>query len=225
MSCIGINAEPDALLRIAIQLQEDRPSFSQAGMAHVLSTMKLSRSKTSADRHLSYRQYGCNICGEGGEYETLVLDCPLFSRARITLDAWEIQHLSAGDVAILRPTEFHTQPKTPAGASTTAGNDTQRAANVDQVHIVPAQQEGPQQQAASRAEQQMQATTFHAEPAICRSRQALSASCAPQAAGDLGGVLSDDAAEAALDAALEGISEGRSLSCCTSFASHVCDTP
>jgi len=25
------------------------------------------------------RLYGINVCGEGGEYETLTLDCPLFS--------------------------------------------------------------------------------------------------------------------------------------------------
>lgn len=25
------------------------------------------------------RRYGINVCGEGGEYETLTLDCPLFS--------------------------------------------------------------------------------------------------------------------------------------------------
>ena len=24
------------------------------------------------------RSYGINVCGEGGEYETLTLDCPLF---------------------------------------------------------------------------------------------------------------------------------------------------
>ena len=23
-------------------------------------------------------QYGINVCGEGGEYETFTLDCPLF---------------------------------------------------------------------------------------------------------------------------------------------------
>lgn len=25
------------------------------------------------------RLYGSNVCGEGGEYETLTLDCPLFT--------------------------------------------------------------------------------------------------------------------------------------------------
>ena len=63
------------------------------------------------DAHDARRQYGCNICGEGGEYETLVLDCPLFKHACIVLDSWEIDHLSAGDVAILRPLSFHTEPK------------------------------------------------------------------------------------------------------------------
>lgn len=63
------------------------------------------------------RQYGCNICGEGGEYETLVLDCLLFKHACIVLDSWEIDHLSAGDVAILRPLSFHTEPKGAASDS------------------------------------------------------------------------------------------------------------
>ena len=58
------------------------------------------------------RLYGCNICGEGGEYETLVLDCALFTHARIVLGSWSIEHLSAGDVAILHPTDFHAEPKT-----------------------------------------------------------------------------------------------------------------
>ena len=30
------------------------------------------------------RRYGVNVCGEGGEYESLTLDCPLF-RKRIQL--------------------------------------------------------------------------------------------------------------------------------------------
>ena len=157
------------------------------------------------------RQYGCNICGEGGEYETLVLDCPLFSRARIILDAWDIEHLSAGDVAILRPTEFHTQPKTPAGASSTAECASKGASEAPQVHIVPCQERGPQQQPDSKAQQQMQAPAFHAEPAMYKSRHAMSVSCASQAVGDMKGMLSPDAAEAALDAALRSISEGRPL--------------
>ena len=26
------------------------------------------------------KQYGLNVCGEGGEYETFTLDCPLFHK-------------------------------------------------------------------------------------------------------------------------------------------------
>ncbi|EFJ40149.1 hypothetical protein VOLCADRAFT_32944, partial [Volvox carteri f. nagariensis] len=33
--------------------------------------------------------YGCNVCGEGGEYETLTLDCPVFTRGSIVLDEFE----------------------------------------------------------------------------------------------------------------------------------------
>jgi diphthine-ammonia ligase len=29
---------------------------------------------------LQQEQYELNVCGEGGEYETLTLDCPLFHR-------------------------------------------------------------------------------------------------------------------------------------------------
>lgn len=60
------------------------------------------------------RLYGCNVCGEGGEYETLVLDCPLFRHARISLDEWSIQRMSGGSlgaVAVLQPQKYSLQPK------------------------------------------------------------------------------------------------------------------
>ena len=31
-------------------------------------------------------QFGFNVCGEGGEYETLVMDCPLFVDKYIKVD-------------------------------------------------------------------------------------------------------------------------------------------
>ena len=31
-------------------------------------------------------KFGANVCGEGGEYESLTLDCPLFPRKRIVID-------------------------------------------------------------------------------------------------------------------------------------------
>ncbi|OEL18357.1 Diphthine--ammonia ligase [Dichanthelium oligosanthes] len=58
--------------------------------------------------------YGINVCGEGGEYETLTLDCPLFRNARIILDNYEIILHSADSIAsvgILHPRSFHIEYK------------------------------------------------------------------------------------------------------------------
>jgi diphthamide synthase (EF-2-diphthine--ammonia ligase) len=35
-------------------------------------------------------EYGCNACGEGGEYETLTLDCPLFKHGHIALEVRKV---------------------------------------------------------------------------------------------------------------------------------------
>ena len=69
--------------------------------------------------------YGCNVCGEGGEYETLTLDCPLFTHGRIILDAWETVHVSEDSmapVALLHPTQFHVESKGDPGSSITTEN-------------------------------------------------------------------------------------------------------
>ena len=63
-----------------------------------------------------------HICGEGGEYETLCLDCPLFVR-RLVLDETEIiLHSDDFDapVALLRTKKWHTEPKAGAEAEGTA---------------------------------------------------------------------------------------------------------
>lgn len=54
------------------------------------------------------------MCGEGGEYETLTLDCPLFLRARIVLDTWQLVLHSVDSVApvgVLHATGFHLVSK------------------------------------------------------------------------------------------------------------------
>ncbi|KAL1946894.1 hypothetical protein VTO73DRAFT_14998 [Trametes versicolor] len=59
------------------------------------------------------RLYGSHICGEGGEYETLTLDCPLF-KSRINLDTVETVIHSDSDfatVAYLRIKEATLQSK------------------------------------------------------------------------------------------------------------------
>ena len=58
--------------------------------------------------------YGSNVCGEGGEYETLTLDCPLFIHGRIVLDESEVEVVSEDSlapVAYMRPRRFHVEHK------------------------------------------------------------------------------------------------------------------
>ncbi|XP_019728189.1 diphthine--ammonia ligase isoform X1 [Hippocampus comes] len=59
------------------------------------------------------QKYGVHICGEGGEYETLTLDCPLFKK-RLVIDASETVIHSAdafAPVGYLRFTAMHTVSK------------------------------------------------------------------------------------------------------------------
>ncbi|KAG0586955.1 hypothetical protein KC19_2G130800 [Ceratodon purpureus] len=61
--------------------------------------------------------YGSNVCGEGGEYETLTLDSPLFKHARIILDEFEVALHSPDQIApvgVLHPTKFHLEAKDPS---------------------------------------------------------------------------------------------------------------
>ncbi|XP_020250608.1 diphthine--ammonia ligase isoform X2 [Asparagus officinalis] len=58
--------------------------------------------------------YGINVCGEGGEYETLTLDCPLFTNARIVLDKFHVILHSPDSIApvgVLHPLAFHLEHK------------------------------------------------------------------------------------------------------------------
>ncbi|GER24960.1 endoribonuclease L-PSP family protein [Striga asiatica] len=58
--------------------------------------------------------YGINVCGEGGEYETLTLDCPLFKNARVVLDKSQVILHSSDQIApvgVLHPLEYHLEKK------------------------------------------------------------------------------------------------------------------
>ncbi|XP_050224488.1 diphthine--ammonia ligase isoform X2 [Mercurialis annua] len=58
--------------------------------------------------------YGINVCGEGGEYETLTLDCPLFVNCRIVLDEFKVVMHSSNSIApvgIIHPLVFHLENK------------------------------------------------------------------------------------------------------------------
>ncbi len=60
------------------------------------------------------RRFGSNICGEGGEYETLTLDCPLFVHGAIVLDHTEVvmhDGAASAGVAVLHVHQWSVQPK------------------------------------------------------------------------------------------------------------------
>uniref|UniRef100_A0A8I3PPP7 Diphthine--ammonia ligase n=4 Tax=Canis lupus TaxID=9612 RepID=A0A8I3PPP7_CANLF len=61
------------------------------------------------------KKYGVHVCGEGGEYETFTLDCPLFKK-KIIVDSSEVVIHSAdafAPVAYLRFLELHLEDKVP----------------------------------------------------------------------------------------------------------------
>ena len=59
-----------------------------------------------------HERFGCHVCGEGGEFESLTLDCPLFEHGR--LDALETEAVAAGaDAGYLKVKRVAFVPKRP----------------------------------------------------------------------------------------------------------------
>jgi diphthine-ammonia ligase len=69
--------------------------------------------------------YGLHLCGEGGEYETLVLDGPIFKKRLVILNSHTVDH-SSGDVSYLS-VEVGLEEKTDAGS----------LVSLDQVKVPP----------------------------------------------------------------------------------------
>ncbi|KAK2142335.1 hypothetical protein LSH36_969g00011 [Paralvinella palmiformis] len=59
------------------------------------------------------RQYGLNVCGEGGEYETFTLDCPLFKKKIIADEVVTVTHSddAFAPVAFLNFSKLHLESK------------------------------------------------------------------------------------------------------------------
>eukprot|EP01017_Pseudomicrothorax_dubius_P001797 TRINITY_DN0_c6552_g1_i1.p1 TRINITY_DN0_c6552_g1~~TRINITY_DN0_c6552_g1_i1.p1 ORF type:complete len:154 (+),score=54.91 TRINITY_DN0_c6552_g1_i1:2-463(+) len=60
------------------------------------------------------KKYGMNVCGEGGEFESLVLDCPLYKKNRIRINKATIQEHSKdifSPVGYMRIEEAVLEPK------------------------------------------------------------------------------------------------------------------
>ncbi|GKY94695.1 hypothetical protein MPSEU_000434900 [Mayamaea pseudoterrestris] len=60
-----------------------------------------------------YDKYQFSVCGEGGEYETLVLDCPLYKK-RLVLDEIEVIEDENDGVAVLNIRSCHAEAKNDA---------------------------------------------------------------------------------------------------------------
>ena len=59
-------------------------------------------------------EFGANVCGEGGEYESLVLDCPLFKRKKIVIDEYQLcihSNDAFAKVGYLLLKKFHLEDK------------------------------------------------------------------------------------------------------------------
>eukprot|EP01127_Copromyxa_protea_P021393 TRINITY_DN7347_c0_g1_i1.p1 TRINITY_DN7347_c0_g1~~TRINITY_DN7347_c0_g1_i1.p1 ORF type:complete len:654 (+),score=124.44 TRINITY_DN7347_c0_g1_i1:55-2016(+) len=59
-------------------------------------------------------KYGVHICGEGGEFESLTLDCPIFRYKRLVLDETEIVHHDQDQlapVAYMKLVSYHLEDK------------------------------------------------------------------------------------------------------------------
>lgn len=102
------------------------------------------------DHLLSLREkFDGNMCGEGGEYETLVLDCPLFKYGKIVLDDYTAVATSLDTIApsgVLQPKAFHVETKVPMGEKAIVGEVIEVTGDVlpgtDVVQPGPVGQEG-----------------------------------------------------------------------------------
>jgi diphthine-ammonia ligase len=79
--------------------REQKPLLEEMLQANVravlvkVATMGLNKShlnKSLSELHAKFealeREFGFHFCGEGGEYETIVLDCPLYTHGRLVFD-------------------------------------------------------------------------------------------------------------------------------------------
>jgi len=77
-----------------------------------------------------HAKYGVHECGEGGEYESLCLDAPIFRYAKIVIDDWSpVLHGDSGDVGLLRVHKWHTEPKFGVAAAEGSGEATNSSCN------------------------------------------------------------------------------------------------
>lgn len=81
----------------------------------LLPNKHLGRTLSELRPHLQHinRLYGVHVCGEGGEYESLTLDCPLYTSRMILDDTEKVGDLRTdiAPVAVFRINKWHLQSK------------------------------------------------------------------------------------------------------------------
>lgn len=105
--------DQDTLLQRMIDSGFDAILIKVACMG--LSREHVGKSIKQMQEHLRklHEEYGTNICGEGGEYETMVLDCPLYKK-RLNIDSQKVICHSNdvfAPVYYIRPEEMHLVDK------------------------------------------------------------------------------------------------------------------
>lgn len=107
------NQDQDKLLQSMIDNKFEAILIKVACMG--LGKNHLGQSIEQMQDHLRklHDRYGTNICGEGGEYETLVLDCPLYKKRLVLDDHNVICHSDDvfAPVYLLEPTSIHLVEK------------------------------------------------------------------------------------------------------------------
>ena len=68
-----------------------------------------------------HSRFGVHVCGEGGEYETLTLDCPLFVLGRIVVDEAAVELDETGEAGNYAVREFHVERKLDGGGGDGSG--------------------------------------------------------------------------------------------------------
>ncbi|XP_031368007.1 diphthine--ammonia ligase isoform X3 [Apis dorsata] len=105
--------EQDELLKEMIESSVNAVIIKVAALG--LEPRHLGKSLSEMQSHLAKirEKYGVNICGEGGEYETFTLDCPLFNKS-IVIDEYESVVHSNDNIApvgYLNFKKIHVQEK------------------------------------------------------------------------------------------------------------------
>ena len=133
-----------------------------------------------------HAKYGVHECGEGGEYESLCLDAPIFRHAKIVLDDWSpVLHGDSGDVGLLRVRKWHTEPKAVKAVAAAAEAPDGTASRKYPAEVLAVNEEATRAFLASRAAETLKLSPPPVSPAA-PAAAALKLSTAPEVVVSMG---------------------------------------